>query len=250
MDSFGSTTGWSSCRCSSGRCWWSSGPVPACSSGVSMGTERGKHSSRNSKAYRSLRLSRILRRPDNDCRALIIYFLLHILILTFEILVCDKLQNQTDMRWIVCFIPLFICTLFAFFSCLWSLKVQRNFLVRIRYQKQTSLRFARLDSSLHLSEWILFPFLFTASWPFDFLAIRGKSLLLLLLLLHGTVSSRWSSFPYGSLYALLCSSSSRNSFWQLFIDVRVVCWLINVNWARLPKQCSTPRCSFHSPFSR
>lgn len=73
---------------------------------------------------------RILRSPDNDCRALIIYFLLHILIFTFEILACDKLENRTNTNWIICFIPLFICTLFSFLSCLWSLKVQRNFLIQ------------------------------------------------------------------------------------------------------------------------
>jgi hypothetical protein len=72
---------------------------------------------------------RIFRTPDNDCRALIIFFFLHILIFIFEILTCDKLENGLDTRWIVCFIPLFLCTFFAFLSCLWSLKVQRNFLV-------------------------------------------------------------------------------------------------------------------------
>jgi hypothetical protein len=72
---------------------------------------------------------RIIRTPDNDCRALIIYFFLHILIFIFEILTCNKLQNRLDTRWIVCFIPLFLCTFLSFLSCLWSLKVQRNFLV-------------------------------------------------------------------------------------------------------------------------
>lgn len=74
---------------------------------------------------------RLIRRPDNDCRALIMFFLLHILIFIFEILICDKLQNHLDTRWIVCFIPIFFCTFLAFLSCLWSLKVQRNFLVSL-----------------------------------------------------------------------------------------------------------------------
>ena len=72
---------------------------------------------------------RLVRRPDNDCRALMIYFFLHLLIFIFEILICDKLENRVDTRWIVCFIPIFLCTFLAFLSCLWSLKVQRNFLV-------------------------------------------------------------------------------------------------------------------------
>lgn len=54
---------------------------------------------------------------------------MNILILIFELLVCDKLENRFENRWIVCFIPLIICTLVSSLSCLWSLKVQRNFLV-------------------------------------------------------------------------------------------------------------------------
>lgn len=83
---------------------------------------------------------RILRTPDNDCRALIIYFFLHTLIFIFEILTCDKLENGLDTRWIVCFIPLFLCTFLAFLSCLWSLKVQRNFLVCLLSIKRISLK--------------------------------------------------------------------------------------------------------------
>jgi len=83
---------------------------------------------------------RIIRTPDNDCRALIIYFFLHTLIFIFEILTCDKLENGLDTRWIVCFIPLFLCTFLAFLSCLWSLKVQRNFLVCILSIKRISLK--------------------------------------------------------------------------------------------------------------
>ncbi|UJR13766.1 hypothetical protein I4U23_000776 [Adineta vaga] len=67
---------------------------------------------------------RILRSPDNDCRALIIYFFLHLLIFIFEILACDKLEHPLEGRWIICFIPLFLCTFLAFLSCLWSLKIQ------------------------------------------------------------------------------------------------------------------------------
>ncbi|CAF1011177.1 unnamed protein product [Adineta steineri] len=74
--------------------------------------------------------NRFIRTPDNDCRALIIYFFLHILIFIFEILACDKLENHLDIHWTVCFIPLFLCTCLAFLSCLWSLKVQRNFLIQ------------------------------------------------------------------------------------------------------------------------
>jgi len=103
---------------------------------------------------------RIIRSPDNDCRALIIYFLLHILIFTFEILTCDKLENHANHSWLVCFIPLFICTLFSFLSCLWSLKVQRNFLVclflnnEIRVclnKKKKSFRFKRLFQPMDYS---------------------------------------------------------------------------------------------------
>lgn len=73
---------------------------------------------------------RLIRRPDNDCRALIIFFFIHILIFIFELLTCDKLENRLGTRWVVCFIPLFVCTFLSFLSCLWSLKVQRNFLIQ------------------------------------------------------------------------------------------------------------------------
>ncbi|CAF0995682.1 unnamed protein product [Adineta steineri] len=74
--------------------------------------------------------NRFIRTPDNDCRALIIYFVIHILIFTFELLSCDKLENHLDTRWIICFIPLLLCTVVCFISCLWSLKAQRNFLIQ------------------------------------------------------------------------------------------------------------------------
>ncbi|CAF0728423.1 unnamed protein product [Adineta ricciae] len=73
--------------------------------------------------------NRILRSPDNDCRALIIYFFMHILLFTFEILTCDKLENGLEIQWILCFTPLLLCTVVSFISCLWLLKTQRNFLI-------------------------------------------------------------------------------------------------------------------------
>ncbi|CAF3615581.1 unnamed protein product [Rotaria socialis] len=94
---------------------------------------------------------RIIRAPDNDCRALIIYFFLHIFIFTFEILTCDKLENNLEIRWIVCCIPLYLCTFLTFLSCLWSLKVQRNFLIQA-FISANGLFFLffplRLDSSI------------------------------------------------------------------------------------------------------
>ncbi|CAF1107240.1 unnamed protein product [Rotaria magnacalcarata] len=74
--------------------------------------------------------NRIIRTPDNDCQALIIYFVMHILLLIFELLICDKLENRLETRWITCFTPLLICILISSISCLWSLKAQRNFLIQ------------------------------------------------------------------------------------------------------------------------
>lgn len=68
--------------------------------------------------------------PDNDFRALIFYFLIHILIFVFEILICDKLENHLEFRWILCFVPMHICTFLSFISCLWSLRTQKNFLIQ------------------------------------------------------------------------------------------------------------------------
>ena len=70
---------------------------------------------------------RIIRTPDNDCRALIIYFFLHILIFIFEILTCDKLENRLDTRWIVCFIPLFLCTFLGLFIMFMVIKSSKKF---------------------------------------------------------------------------------------------------------------------------
>ena len=67
---------------------WSLELVQACFSGVENG-ER----------------DRILRTPDNDCRGIDYLFFLAYSYLIFEILVCDKLENRLDTRWIVCFIP-------------------------------------------------------------------------------------------------------------------------------------------------
>lgn len=110
---------------------------------------------------------------------------------------------------------------------------------------------SRLDSSLYLSERILFPLLSTTFGSHDYMAIRRMHLLLSKNFPGRiVVSSRSSSCQSGSLSALLYYSSCRKWFWRSFIDVRGACWRTNVNWARLQKQCSTPWCSFHWLFSR
>ena len=110
--------------------------------------------------------------------------------------------------------------------------------------------FSPLDSSLYLSERILFSLLSTTFGSHDYMAIRRMYLLLSRKIAGRIVSSRSSSCQSGLLSALLYYSSCRRWFWRSFIDVRGACWRTNVNWARLQKQCSTPWCSFHWLFSR
>ena len=128
MDILQSIIGWFSCHYSYGKCWSFSVGVRAFLSGVKAMNSIGK--TMEILSIENLHfVFRILRAPDNDCRELLIFFLLHILIFTFEFFTCDKLNNHLRTSWLTCFIPLFVCTFLSFISCLWSLKVQRNFLV-------------------------------------------------------------------------------------------------------------------------
>lgn len=58
---------------------------------------------------------------------------LHLLLLMFELLMCDKLENaeyRKQLYWMLIFIPLVFLSLISFAVCFWSIKVDRNFDVR------------------------------------------------------------------------------------------------------------------------
>ena len=80
---------------------------------------------------------------DDECRvegdaytqykAMIIATGLQLLLLMFELLVCDKLgSNPHKMMWILVFIPLFCVSIASIGLCVWALKHGRTFEVGSR----------------------------------------------------------------------------------------------------------------------
>ena len=63
-------------------------------------------------------------------KALIICTSLHILLLMFELLVCDKLQSgRAQVLWILVFIPLIFMSIISIGICVWAVKHDRTFQV-------------------------------------------------------------------------------------------------------------------------
>lgn len=63
-------------------------------------------------------------------KAMIVSTGLHLLLLMFELLMCDKLENaeyRKQLYWMLIFIPLVFLSLISFAVCFWSIKVDRNF---------------------------------------------------------------------------------------------------------------------------
>jgi hypothetical protein len=65
-------------------------------------------------------------------KAMIIATGLHLLLLMFELLACDKLNSERQqMLWILVFIPLFCIAIASIGLCVWALKHGRTFEVRM-----------------------------------------------------------------------------------------------------------------------
>lgn len=61
-------------------------------------------------------------------KAMIISTGVHLLLLMFEVLMCDKLENDRKMvLWILVFIPVFFLSIISIGICVWSLRHERTY---------------------------------------------------------------------------------------------------------------------------
>ena len=61
-------------------------------------------------------------------KAMIICTGLHLLLLMFELLACDKLESQRrHVYWILVFIPLIFMSIVSIGICVWAVKNERSF---------------------------------------------------------------------------------------------------------------------------
>ena len=59
-------------------------------------------------------------------KAMMITLALHLLLLMFELLVCDKLESRRHI-WILVFIPLIFISIISIAICIWAVKNDRSF---------------------------------------------------------------------------------------------------------------------------
>lgn len=59
-------------------------------------------------------------------KSMLISLALHLILLMFELLVCDKLESERHL-WILVFIPLIFISLVSIAVCIWAVKHDRSF---------------------------------------------------------------------------------------------------------------------------
>lgn len=62
-------------------------------------------------------------------KSMLISLALHLILLMFELLVCDKLESARHL-WILVFIPLIFISIVSIAVCIWAVKHDRSFEVR------------------------------------------------------------------------------------------------------------------------
>lgn len=62
-------------------------------------------------------------------KAMLISVVLQVLLLMFEVLVCDKLENNRHW-WILVFVPLIFISIISVVVCIWAAKHDRSFEVK------------------------------------------------------------------------------------------------------------------------
>lgn len=63
-------------------------------------------------------------------KSMLISLALHLILLMFELLVCDKLESGRHL-WILVFIPLIFISIVSIAVCIWAVKHDRSFEVKI-----------------------------------------------------------------------------------------------------------------------
>lgn len=69
-------------------------------------------------------------RHENDSyiqfKSMLISLSLHLILLMFEFLLCDRLSNGKQNLWILIFIPLIVSSIISVFFCIWAIKQQND----------------------------------------------------------------------------------------------------------------------------
>uniref|UniRef100_T1IRI0 Transmembrane protein 185A n=1 Tax=Strigamia maritima TaxID=126957 RepID=T1IRI0_STRMM len=104
-------------------------------------------------------------------KAMLICLALHLLLLMFELLVCDKLENNRHF-WILVFIPLIFISIISIAICIWSVKHDRSFELEL-FCSVNILQFIFL--ALRLDEFIIWSWVvvFVPLWIVMCLALIG-----------------------------------------------------------------------------
>lgn len=77
-------------------------------------------------------------------KSMLISLALHLILLMFELLVCDKLESGRHL-WILVFIPLIFISIVSIAVCIWAVKHDRSF--EVSEHEQLTVDFLTIDST-------------------------------------------------------------------------------------------------------
>jgi hypothetical protein len=90
-------------------------------------------------------------------KGMLISFTTNLILFSFELIVCEKLETNRDISWSICFIPLFILSLISTVTCIWSIRYDRSYELELIFSLNI-LQFVfialRLDSTITWS-WVV-----------------------------------------------------------------------------------------------
>lgn len=78
-------------------------------------------------------------------KAMLISFSLHLILLMFELLACDRLSNSNRPLWVIVFVPLIFGSIASVGACVWSVKHDRSFELEL-FMAVNALQFVFLVS--------------------------------------------------------------------------------------------------------
>lgn len=106
-------------------------------------------------------------------KAMLISFSLHLILLMFELLACDRLTSSTRPLWIIVFVPLIFGSVASVGACVWSVKHDRSFELEL-FMAVNALQFVFLPLKLDdLVTWS-WEVVFVPLWIVLCLSLVGK----------------------------------------------------------------------------
>ena len=84
-------------------------------------------------------------------KSMILSFATNLVLLLFELIVCEKLESRNTLPWSYCFLPLYLLSLVSVATFIWSIKYARSYEIELFFSANM-LQFIfialRLDSSI------------------------------------------------------------------------------------------------------